>query len=370
MLSCKTVLVILHEFSPSGAPILLLNQLSNLDTKINFVFISNVDGELKTEYENIGKVYVLKFNALNRSWNSRRLIVRLLSLIYLHCFSYFILIKYRPSKILSNTITNSRLVYFFCKFKRPIYTYVHEGPQLLNEAKRNDDVYRSFEYSNIILAVSEIVKIKLLELNCDKPIRLVHGGVKIPKKTNDNRGANLKYQILIVGRMHFFKGSDLLVPYIMELLKFNEDFIITWLGVDKESMEYNLIQFDIDRLGLNKHVNFIELTNTNIDSFYKGADIIVSLSRSESFSLVAIEAASNSKICLYFENIGGPDEIFKGIDLPKVPYLNLGVMAQETILLFNDLGLRQRLESEVYTRFLNHYTIESSSRMLEKILIE
>lgn len=366
----KTVLVLLHELSPSGAPTLLLNQLKILSDNTSYVFLSPVDGELRNQFEGIGKVYVIKYNVFNRSIGSKRLLLKFLSRIYIKCFSYYIVKKHKPIKILSNTITNSKLVYFFKNFKIPILTYVHEGPQLLIEAKKNGDVQRTLEYSNEILAVSNLVKNQLLEFDCTLPIFNVPGGVKVSKKIMNDQCNNVDHRILIVGRMHFYKGSDLLIHFIKELIKLNKNVKITWLGVDFKSIEYNILKFDLDKLGLSDYIQLKSLRNSSIDSFYKETDIVVSLSRSESFSLVALEAASFGKICLNFEGIGGPDEIFAGLELPKIQYLDLATMASETLKILSNNELKLELESSVYTRLVKDYSIENSAEKLKKILLK
>lgn len=366
----KTILVILHELSPSGAPTLLLNQLKIIKDDASFIFLSAVEGELRTQFESIGKVYVLKYNVLNRSFGSKRLVLKFFSRIYIKCFTYYLLKKHKPIKILSNTITNSKLVYFFKNSQIPILTYVHEGPQLLIEAKKNGHVQRTLEYSSSILAVSNLVKNQLLEFNCTIPIYHVPGGVKVPKKIINDPCNSVQHRILIVGRMHFYKGSDLLIHFLKELIKLNKNVKIIWLGVDFSSIEYNILKFDLDKLGLSDYIDLQSLRNSNIDSFYKESDIVVSLSRSESFSLVALEAASFGKICLNFESIGGPDEIFAGLELPKISYLDLATMASETLKLLSNKELKLELENSVYTRLVIDYSIENSAENLKKILLK
>ncbi len=363
----KTILVLLHELSPSGAPILLLNQLKNFNDNTSFIFLSAMDGELRLQFESIGKVYVLKNNALNRSKGNNRLL-KLLCEIYIKGIVYYLKKKYKPNKILSNTITISHLVYFFRNSQIPILTYVHEGPQLLIEAKNNGDIQRTLEYSSEILAISNLVKNQLLEFDCTKPICYVPGGVKVSEIYIHEDCNRDQHRVLIVGRMQFYKGSDLLIHFLKELIKLIENVKVTWLGVDFNSIEYNILKFDLDKLGLSRYIDFQSIRNSSIVSFYKESDIIVSLSRSESFSLVALEAASFGKVCLNFESIGGPDEIFSGLDLPKIPYLDIATMASETVKLLVNKNLRLELEAVVFLRVLSAYSIEHSVIRLKKYL--
>ncbi len=364
----RTILVLLHELSLSGAPNLLLNQLTYLDANVDFVFLSNSEGLLREKYEKIGKVFVLKHNALNRSFDSRRVIIKIIYGLYIRAFSYYILKKYNPCKIISNSITNSKLVYYFRNSRIPIFTYVHEGPQLLIDAEKNGDIIRTFEYSTEVFVVSSLLKSILLEFGCKKLIRIIPGGVKIQNNILDYFDQRDEYRVLIVGRMYFNKGSDLLINFTQELVKQGVNVKITWVGVDFESIEYKILKFDIDKLGLNQFIIFIGLTNLNIDSFYIETDLVVSLSRSEAFPLVALEAASFGKVCLSFENIGGFDEIYNGIDLPKIPYLNLFILARETQYLLYNKELKEQLEASVKSKFLDMYTIEKSSRILKRFL--
>lgn len=100
--------------------------------------------------------------------------------------------------------------------------------------------------------------------------------------------------LLFVGRIQPLKGPDVAIRTLAELGRCDAQLVI----VGGASGEYGDVETDrahalVDELGLHDRVHFVDPQPHHIlSTYYRAADVVIVPSRSESFGLVALEAAA------------------------------------------------------------------------------
>jgi D-inositol-3-phosphate glycosyltransferase len=100
--------------------------------------------------------------------------------------------------------------------------------------------------------------------------------------------------LLFVGRLQPLKGLDVAVRALAELRRPDAVLLVVGgaSGLDG-STEVSRVSALIDELGVSRQVHFVEPQPHHIlSTYYRAADVVVVPSRSESFGLVALEAAA------------------------------------------------------------------------------
>ena len=96
-------------------------------------------------------------------------------------------------------------------------------------------------------------------------------------------------------------------------------------------------------------------------------NIFVMTSRSESFGLVAIEAASYKLPVVAFSDALGLKELLEDNNGVLVDYRNIKKMAEEIEVLFEDEKKRNKIAKNGYKKSLE-YSIENVTKMWDKII--
>ena len=135
-------------------------------------------------------------------------------------------------------------------------------------------------------------------------------------------------QILIVGRLEYNKGSDILLSIIEEFCEINDDWNVRVIG-EGEMYDYFIEQIEYRKL--TNRVSISKFTK-NISDEYINSDIYICTSRYESFGLAVLESMQYGLPIVTF-NTSGPNELidnnFAGYVIDKyninefVKYLNL-----------------------------------------------
>ena len=100
--------------------------------------------------------------------------------------------------------------------------------------------------------------------------------------------------VLFVGRIQPLKGLDVAVDMLRELDDTEVDLMVVGGASGADGAEYlDRVQKDIARHGLGARVRFVDPQPHHVlGTYYRAADVCVVPSRSESFGLVALEAAA------------------------------------------------------------------------------
>jgi D-inositol-3-phosphate glycosyltransferase len=195
---------------------------------------------------------------------------------------------------------------------RPLVATFHTLARVKAEAGFDDEPehrarleHEVIDCADLMLASTEEERLQLAELYLAEPsrIEIVPPGVDHSVfRPSHREGADLRERLglagrpllLFVGRIQPLKGVDVAIRALAEL----EDSSSTLVVVGGPSgpsgaTESGRLQTIVDELGLAERVRFLPpQPHDSLADFYRAADVCVVPSRSESFGLVALEAAA------------------------------------------------------------------------------
>lgn len=177
-----------------------------------------------------------------------------------------------------------------------------ESPEPLFR-KRGED--RVIAAADRIVAPTAIERMQLVELyGADASrINVVPPGVNLDRfRPGDRAGARRRFgfggepTIVFVGRLQPFKGTDVAVHALARLRRMVPDARLVIVGGDSprgNRGERIRLRLTARRLGVSDRLRFVEpVTHDELADLYRAADVVVVPSASESFGLVALEAAA------------------------------------------------------------------------------
>ncbi|OAQ38604.1 hypothetical protein A5893_14420 [Pedobacter psychrophilus] len=380
------IAVVSPDASRTGAPILILRYLNWLKSKteLQFIVILGSNGPLYKEFEMIGPVYI--WNDIVHKHNTG-VLNRVISKILVKLlpdydrladkFASKLKNNYRVNLIISNTSVNGEYLKLLQNcFKCKTITYVHEGYKFLKSFNQSKLVKYNFEQSDELIAVSYFVKNMLTKnFQLNKPIHMLNGCINDVEKValskefikKNNNIPKDKFIIMCCGYMTWHKGTDIFVQIVYQLSKTNQEIHFIWLGGDSKAIAYKQMIFDLEKLNLLQNVSFIFNVFNSID-YINIADILLILSREESFSLVTIEAGLLKKPILCFENSGGPLEIVNFDKRFQIPYLDVTKFCCRIRSLSNDNIERVQMGKYLYERVISNYTLAKQARNFLNII--
>jgi glycosyltransferase involved in cell wall biosynthesis len=152
--------------------------------------------------------------------------------------------------------------------------------------------------------------------------------------------SNLNKKLIAVGRLGFEKGFDMLIEaYNLAHVQL-DDWVLEIYG---EGAELSNLENKIRKYNLEDRV-FLKPFTPNIKEKYLEASIYICSSRSESFSMVIVEAMECGLPCISFNCKIGPKEIIsENVDGFLVNDFNINEMAQKIILLANNDSMRMKM---------------------------
>jgi len=382
------ILVISNTAERTGAPLLLLNLLKWIrkNSSLQFVFILQNGGELLTDYENIGTVYLWnkvhrplqrvtsltevcrkmrnKFKSSNRSWYTEQFIGRL---------TY----DYNINLVILNTVTNGQILqYVKDATSASVITYVHEGKRLLEVNNTSGLVGYSLDASNRIIAVSNVVsKVLAQKYQQFSDIEIIPGAIDISINPVTAQSVILKKSlipanvkvVMACGYPEWHKGTDLFIQVAKKVVASEIPIHFIWLGGEENCEGFLQMHYDIEKLNLQ---NFITLVSNkkNVYDYINFCDVLIVLSRDESFSLVTIEAGFLSKPVLFFDGTGGPCEIVDYDSRFIVPYASIDEMSNRIVTLLKNKSEAKEMGDYLHNKVISHYSLENSAGKLLNVI--
>lgn len=316
----KKVMVIGHEASLSGAPVLLLN-LFRLLVKSEIVevqFVIRRGGPLVKEYEKIGPVIVMKqpnygeeksffLHLLHFVQNKIKLLIVLIKAFWCDCFFF-------------NTVVNGKLLRWLQFHKKPVITYVHELQRVIDLYIIQKDAVLPLNGSDIILFPSNLTKELLMNMYHIPEQRLKKLTYYFPfaKTEYDSDKAfdfrlsfrqrfgvkGTEFLVGAVGTVSERKGVDLFIETCEKVILFNPLIKFIWIGSfesDKKELEFrNLIK----EKQLDANLIFAGGLSYDIYNF-SPLDVFFLSSKEDTYPLVVLEAAIMKVPSICFSGSGG-----------------------------------------------------------------
>ena len=342
----QTLLLVSHEASRTGAPILSLNLAWDLGEKYNVFVLLLGGGVLYDDFLKSGAFAVQVINQRLIPPPSLKLLINKICK------------KYDLDFAIVNSIESSAVIEPLSKNNVPVVTLAHE---FASYTRPHDVFRRAFYWSNQIVFSANLVKENALltypDINSKLASITTHpqGKCLIPRSYEEKssidekarlaaliRPSNLEFEPFIVlgaGHVHYRKGVDLFIECATRVLQFNEGrncrFLWVGDGFDPEGdVAYSAYLKDqIQRSNLNENFNFISST-AEIESVYEKADLFLLSSRLDPLPNVAIDAMISGVPVLCFDGTTGIVDFYKEAQLYQSlvsPYIDTASMAKRVL---------------------------------------
>jgi len=232
-----------------------------------------------------------------------------------------------------------------------------------------------FKYSGcqMFLPVSNLVKIKLLETFQvdERKIRVIHPGVDVERFQSANPHDRQEIRdafdisesdllILFVGMNFEVKGLDSLLSAIALLKsKYDNDQVKVLVVGKGNTKKYKALAH---KLGIGEQLIFSEVRN-DIEKIYRAGDILVMLSKFDTFGMVVTEAMAASLPVIISDNVGAKDLVVQGENGFVLDGEDIEMIGSKINLMLNK---EQRLEmgKKAYDTALN----QTWETMTQKVL--
>jgi glycosyltransferase involved in cell wall biosynthesis/ubiquinone/menaquinone biosynthesis C-methylase UbiE len=377
--SKDTVLVVSHEASRTGAPILSLNIVQHLQKKYNVVSMLLGNGSIA---ENFREDSTFIVGPIPGHRNPGLASYAVEELLRSHKLKFAIV----------NSIVSYAAIPALSKHFVPTVSLIHEFSVY---AKPKGVIVGAALWSNELIFSASVVHESAIH---DYPILENHGfrilpqgRCTLPVGESDavslvrERAKVLKYLrpeglpletviVLGIGTVQLRKGVDLFIECASKVMESSQgkNFRFIWIGngYDPElDLIYSMYLADqIRRAGLQEHVIIIPET-AGLEVAYQMADILLISSRLDPLPNVAIDAMSHGMPLVCFEKTTGIADILIANDLGEecvAPYLDTDKMASQVLAFANSKSFSQRVGEQLRQIATKEFEMENYVSQLEQ----
>jgi len=373
----KTVLVVSHEASRTGAPILSLNIVRELKKKYNVITLLLGGGAIVDDFRHFSDIVV---GPPTDKYNGSFVIDQLLALSH---FSFAIVSSIESRAVLPGLAR--RFV--------PVVALIHEFSAYTRpKGALREAVFFSTEtvFSTPLTLENAISEYSDLG-NCQFHI-IPQGRCALPAVKSDTasrmkedakvlsvlRPEGLPKDTVVVlgaGFVQLRKGVDLFIECAARVVQADhgEHCRFVWIGEGYEpghDLVYSVYLADqIRRSGLQQYVFFMGETSS-IEAAYRAADLLLISSRLDPLPNVAIDAMAHGLPVVCFEKTTGIADILSANGLGKecvAPYLDTVEMASRVIALARSKALRQKVGEQLRQLALKQFDMEGYVKQLEEV---
>ena len=371
----ENILVVGHEASRTGAPILTLNIIKSLNRIYNVYTLCLSNGDILDDLVNnscctvvLDQRYRFSFAAIKRYFD--------------YSFGTY---KFCCA------IVNSAAASFFLRVSFlndiPSLLLVHEFSYIFADLGSSApiDFYNNFTFADNIVFSSETIKRSFLNHFGKLPYSTTVIPQGDPKILTDNqvldkseevwknliKDRSKKYKIVAgLGTRQYRKGTDLFLLTAGEILKKTDNVFFVWIGSPSgETTIQSTIDFEIDSFNLRN--NFVFIPNLKcLNEVFPYFDLVLLTSRMDPLPNVIIGSMRNGIPFVSFDDISGICDILKNNNLEDhclVKYLDCYDLAEKA----SNLLIDKKLYSKVSADLLHIYgQIFSFDSYIEKLLGE
>lgn len=272
----KPILVVSHELSRTGAPIVLFDLVQILRKKEYDVFVvSYEDGELKENYLKIGMTVTICEKRIDNEWLTQ--LSRL--------FDMWII----------NTLVMAPLVNYMRNKRVNIVWWLHESEQFFVAEQRLCKKICPTQYLQIVAAGPYVHRMVQKYFGIDVPI--LNFGVRDVRSTA--KKAHDKIRFVHVGTMAGNKGQDILVDAIDKLpQEYMDKAEFIFIGKLRDASEGILKKLTSIQIKCSNVKIYDAMEQNELFKMYDCIDGVIVSSIIEPTSAVAVEGLMKEKICI------------------------------------------------------------------------
>lgn len=379
----ETVLVVAHEASRTGAPVLSLNLVTSLDKRYNVIAMLLGDGPLTDDFRR-GCTWLA--GPMDLRGAPVRASVIIDQLVALHRPKFAVVNSIESRVVLEplarHGIASVSLVHEFAAYTRPRAEFrnaLHWADQtVFSTPLTRESAYTEFpDLADKAFAVLPQGRCELPATARDEDLRRredsrLLGAMRPRGKADDS------FVILGAGFVQQRKGVDLFIQCASQVMASERGkhcrFVWIGSGYDPErDMAYSVYLADqLRRSGLDKVVKIIGETSS-IETAYRAADVLLLSSRLDPLPNVAIDAMAHGLPVVCFDKTSGIANVLveEGLrDTLVANYLDTHDMASKVLDLASSPDLRQHIRQRVLEVVDSRFNMETYVGSLEKLALD
>lgn len=377
----RTILLVTHEASRTGAPILALNIARVLSDRYNVVTLTLGGGPLRGAF---GAVSTAMYELERRAMDTARISGVVKAICERHDFAFALINSAESRGVLPGLkaadVASTILLHEFASYTRPRSAFADifaNADQVIFSTRITME--NALETIGVARGTGLLV---LPQGKCEVPgegasaaeeakERAWLDSVMRPGDTGDER----EFVVLGAGTVETRKGVDLFLECATRVIRSpgGGRFRFVWIGhgyrPDKDKLDSAFLADQIARAGIGAQVSIVRATS-QIEHAYRQADALLLSSRLDPLPNVAIDALVAGTPVLCFEHTTGIADflIETGLrDSNVAPYLDCSAMAARILALAGDAALRERVIREGQAAALRRFDMDSYVARLEAI---
>jgi O-antigen biosynthesis protein len=346
------VLLVSHDLSMSGAPIVLFSFALFLKQNNYFVtVVSPLDGPLASKYRDSGIPLMIDASILDNPLSE--------TITFMASFDL----------ILANTILAWRSIAIAQENQIPVMWMIHESEFGQQLAANNSGVAQALADANVVAFPSQYTARLYQAFHPKDNFRVLYCGFEKPDFPNPPANKSHLVRILSVGTIEPRKGQDILIKSIESLpLGLQQQCEFIFVGRKVSGYQSYFDDF-IHKVQNRPNIHYLnQLMQAELFEYYRTCDIFVCSSRDEALPLTLIEAMSQGKAVIA-SGVGGiPELISNHEDGIIVPGEDAGALSRALSSLIENPDIRRTLGQKAGQKYLDNFTMEKCGERLLEII--
>ena len=372
----ETILVVSHDGSRTGAPILVYNLIEGFAKKYNVIVLFLKGGPIMEVCRSIKNVEVLGPRANAKiSFHRRMMIEKIYKLT-------------RIKFALINSIESRYVLPYIAKNHTPIISLIHEFAAY---TRPPNEFKEGILLSNKAVFSAKITRDNALSIypslrSIDFPI-IPQGLCIVPQENQNltNENENIQqllrptdfsedgFVIIGAGSVNYRKGVDLFIQVAAALKKLLPETPLrfVWIGEIVEPFYERFLPDQISRSGLQEEFQFMDAVS-DLTAVYKTADFLLLTSRLDPLPNVAIDALSMGLPMICFDKTTGIADILKANDLGKMcvaNYLDVADMVQKVTALIQNKELYTQVSEKSAKLAAETFNMENYIAQIDQLAL-
>jgi glycosyltransferase involved in cell wall biosynthesis len=374
----ETVLLIVHEATRTGAPILAWNLVRDLRANYNVVVLLRRGGPLQAAFEAVGSVVICLRDdfPVQQPYEIEVLARRIYD-------------NYAPKYAIANSVESRFVIAELEALSIPVVALVHEFSSGYRPVGMLYGLFKmasAIVFSAQIVADSALADYKILQA---RDFRILpQGPSKLPSSTSNDRreprpsvskqhspgNPGSEFRVIGIGTITMRKGVDLFIAAATAVKQMLPDQRVrfAWVGAHYsfDQPYFDALKQQLDESGLNSDAFELLGEVDDLDPVYDRADIFFLSSRLDPLPNVAIDSALRGLPVVCFDQTSGIAELLLKHDETRglvIPHLDWNAAAEVICSLATDPGKLGRVSTAIAEIARQNFNMENYVNQIDEL---